>query len=325
VFNDTELANRDERAFRTADRKIDENPLEHFTQIILFGLLLHAKDRVSSEFANRAIVWYSLDMVSRVATTRSLDRAVDILEVLATHGPAALSSVRHLTGLPKSTTNRLLEALVRRNLVRRGLSDGNFRINITMPRPGDATYVSRVAGLIKAAAPHLIHLTHLIGWPADLHIFHEGRMQIIETTHALSPFEAGTPLNYNLELNVFAAASGIAYLSTLPEDEVRLLIRQLESDEHFSLAAYRVSPVRLFKELDRARLEKFGRRLVNQISAGRFSSVAVPIRTRGRGVGAISVWWPRAYRSATEFWKMHGKPIYKAGLLISEASEKPEA
>ena len=259
-------------------------------------------------------------MPNRTATTRSLDRAVDILEVLATRGPSALHDVQRLTGLPKSTSKRLLEALVRRNLVRRGLSDGLYRINVSIPRPGDASHVSRVASLVKAAAPHLVDLTRSIGWPADLHIFHQGRMQIIETTHALSPFESGKPHIYDLELNVFAAASGIAYLSTLPDDQIRTLIRQLKSDDRLSLAAYRISAFRLLKEVDRARRTNFGRRLVSQSGLGKFDAVAVPIRSDAQGVGAISVWWPRAYQSTSEFWKMHGGEITRVARLTSEDS-----
>jgi IclR family mhp operon transcriptional activator len=210
--------------------------------------------------------------------------------------------------------------LARRNLVRRGLSDGRYRINITIPRPGDATFVGRVASLVRAAAPHLVDLTHSIGWPTDLHIFHQGRMQIIETTHALSPFESGKPHIYDLELNVFAAASGIAYLSTLNNDQIRTLIRQFEVDDRLSLAAYRISEFRLFKEVDRARRTNFGRRLVSQSGLGKFDAVAVPIRSGVQGVGAISVWWPRTYRSTSEFWKINGQEISRAARLISEGS-----
>ena len=258
-------------------------------------------------------------------TTRSLDRAIDILEILSTAGPCALHEVQRLSGLPKSTVKRLLEALARRNLVRRGLSDGAYRLNIAIPQPGDATHGSRVAQLIRAASPHIIELTAKIGWPVDLHIFNQGRMQIIETTHALSPFDRGKPDIYDVELNVFAAASGIAFLSTLPDDEISVLIETLAPDPRFSMQSFKVTATRLFREVEEARKTGFARRLIGQTGAGDFNAVATPIGSSGSCAGAISVWWPRTYLSETEFLKDKSATIAATARAIFEALQDKHA
>jgi IclR family mhp operon transcriptional activator len=230
-----------------------------------------------------------------------------------------LKEAHRLSGLPKSTAKRLLDALVRRNLVRRGLSDGYYRLNITMPSPGEYADVSRIANLVRAAAPHMVDLTRSIGWPADLLVFRNGRMQIIETTHTLSPFDPGNQRIYDIELNIFAAAGGIAYLSTLTDEQVRQQIKDLDGDERFSLSRYGIPPSRLFQEIERARGTGFARRLVGQTGALSFNAIAAPIFADEGCIGAISVWWPKTYSTPTAFLKMHSVRIGQASSAVSEA------
>ena len=258
-------------------------------------------------------------MTRQQSLTQSLDRAIDILEVLAREGPCSLHKASQISGLPKSTTRRLLEALSRRNLTRRGLSDGNYRINIALQQYEDASHAGRAARLVRAASGPMVSLTETIGWPVDLHIFNQDRMQIIETTHALSPFEFGKQHIYDLELNVFAAASGIAHLSTLKDKAVEELIDKLSNHPRLSMRSFRISHRRLFEEIQRARTIGFARRLVVQTGALAFNAISTPIQAKGSGIGAIAVWWPKRFCTPESFMGTYGEDILRTAGNISKA------
>lgn len=142
---------------------------------------------------------------------------------------------------------------------------------------GDQTHQVRVARLVHVAAPLLLRVNDSIGWPLDLHVHHQGRMQIIESTCTISPFGFNYPYRPELELNIFAAASGLCYLSMLSDERVAKLIDALRDQELWALARYRISPQRLFDELAAVRQNGYARRLVNQTDQTGFHAIAAPI------------------------------------------------
>jgi len=249
---------------------------------------------------------------------RSLERAIDLLELLSAIGPSALHDLHLQSGLPKSTVKRLLDTLTRRNLIRRGLSDRNYRLNIAISEPGDAAHMTQIARLVKAASPHMARLTQEIKWPVDLHVFKNGRMQIVETTHALSEFESDDKRRiYDLELNVFVAASGIAYLANKSDQFTRDLIETMAPEGRFSLQHYRISLDRLYREIERAQVQGYARRLARQNGKAGFNAIGYFISSSDGGEGAVSVRWPRSYLSTRNFMKRYGEQITNAVGLIA--------
>ena len=249
--------------------------------------------------------------------TRSLERSLDILELLAARGPSALHELQRASGLPKSTLRRLLETLTRRQFVRRGLADGVYRCNITVPNRGNRTHQGMIARLINIATPFLLDANEAIRWPIDLHIQHEGRMQIIESTRAISPLGFNHPYRAEVELNMFASASGLCYLSTLSNQSVLKLADTLRNQELWSPARYRISPRRLLQELGSVRKNGYAQRLANQTDQGNFHAIAVPIFSGTTGIGAVSVWWPRAYLPVTAFAQLHAMRLQELARAIS--------
>lgn len=252
-----------------------------------------------------------------VSKTRSLERAIDILELLTARGPSALHELHRASGLSKTTLRRLLDTLTRRHFVRRGLSDGAYRSNVTTPTRGDQTHQVRVARLVHVAAPLLLRVNGSIGWPLDLHVHHQGRMQIIESTCTISPFGFNYPYRPELELNIFAAASGLCYLSMLSDERVAKLIDALRDQELWALARYRISPQRLFDELAAVRQNGYARRLVNQTDQTGFHAIAAPILSGKRGFGAVSIRWPRSYLSIARFAERHAEELISLAKGIS--------
>lgn len=249
--------------------------------------------------------------------TRSLERALDILELLGARGPSALHELQRVSGLPKSTLRRLLETLTRRQFVRRGLADGIYRTNITAPNRGNQTHQGMITRLVNVATPLLLDVNDAIRWPIDLHIQHEGRMQIIESTRAISPLGFNHPYKPEIELNIFASASGLCYLSTLSNQRVLKVVDTLRNQEAWSLARYRISPKRLLQELESVRNNGYARRLSNQTDQNNFHAIATPIFSHNKGIGAVSVWWPRSYLPVAAFAERHAMRLQELARAIS--------
>ncbi len=111
---------------------------------------------------------------------RSVDRAITVLEILAKDRRCSLHQLHERTRLPKSTLRRLLRTLTKRHLVRVGISDGLLRPNIAFPWSGDRAHAAHIGHVVEIALPHMVELTRRIGWPSDLHVYNNGRMQIVE-------------------------------------------------------------------------------------------------------------------------------------------------
>src|SRR5438132_10490976 len=97
--------------------------------------------------------------------TQAIDRAAELLaRVVESHRPLGVGELAADTGLPKSTTSRLVGALERRGLVQRA---GDRRV---APGPVLLRFAHRdtSAGLVELAAPLLRTLAQLSGETINL-------------------------------------------------------------------------------------------------------------------------------------------------------------
>jgi IclR family mhp operon transcriptional activator len=258
-------------------------------------------------------------MMSEVQQTRAVNRALDLLETLAERGPSRLQELHAATGLPKSTLRRLLNTLVERRFIRRGISDGMYRTNVATPSGADPELTLRMGRLVEIARPHMLALTTHVRWPSDLHIFVGTRMRILESTHGMSPFGGSTGLGPDAELNVFAAASGLVYLAQRDDAFVLDLIKALDDQEFWSLSRFGVTPQRLLQELSEIRRKGFAARRVTQGRLDGREAIAVAISEGRAPVGALSVAWPRQHKSVEEFSELHLGALRSAAGAISLA------
>jgi IclR family mhp operon transcriptional activator len=256
--------------------------------------------------------------MAKLLQTRSLHRGLEILDELA-RGPASLQKLHEDTGLPKSTLRRLLATLVERRYIRRGISDGIYRTNVAIPNSthGEATF--RFGKLVEVARPHMMRLTEVVKWPSDLHVYHSGRMQILESTHGLSPFESAKGGHADSELNMFVAASGLAYLSTLEISEVAEIFDYAQRDYRWSPARFSMTMATLTQELAHVRERGFASRRLSQIKQDHRSAIAVPILQAHRPIGAITLIWRRDYMSVDEFGKTYAKNLIDTSFQIEIA------
>ena len=97
--------------------------------------------------------------------TQAIDRAAELLvSVVESHRPLAIGELSERSGLPKSTTSRLVGALERRGLVQRA---GDRRV---VPGPVLLRFAHRDTGasLVELAAPSLRVLAELSGETINL-------------------------------------------------------------------------------------------------------------------------------------------------------------
>jgi IclR family transcriptional regulator, mhp operon transcriptional activator len=252
--------------------------------------------------------------------TRSLDRAITVLEVLAKDTRCSLQQLHERTALPKSTLRRLLGTLTKRHLVRVGISDGLYRANIAMPWSADRAHTAHVGRLVEIALPHMIELTRRVGWPSDLHVYSAGRMQVVESTYSLSPYRMGKRTEVDVEVNMFAAAAGLAYLSRLDDADVVALARAKSSQPLWSFERVGVSEATLLEELACVRKAgyAFRRPGFNTRAAARpFNGMAAPVADQSGAVGALTLFWPRQYMDTDSFARDHADVLRAAAEAIS--------
>jgi IclR family mhp operon transcriptional activator len=263
----------------------------------------------------------------RALETRSLDRGIQVVEALARHGPCPLFRLHQLTGLPKSTLRRLLATLVQRHFVRTGIEDDRYRVNISLPWASGVALPTVSARLVEAALPHMALLTHKIEWPSDLLAFRRDRMVIVESTRPLSPFSLYQAL-IDFEVNMFATAGGLAYLSTLDDRKVARLMHDLSGDERWGATRFGLTEQALAAELAQIRRQGYATRRSGYtgetISDDQLHAIAVPVREEGTAIGALTICWLRTYMPPERFARRHLDRLQATAQAITQDLRQPK-
>ncbi|QDL93999.1 helix-turn-helix domain-containing protein (plasmid) [Paroceanicella profunda] len=239
---------------------------------------------------------------------RSLDRGITLMEILARGGSCSLAELHAASGLPKSTIRRLLGTLIARRIVRRSLSDGRYRINITLPMSTGAPIPPGLAGLVDLSLPLALALTRRVRWPSDIHVVDGTRMQIVESTRPASPFHI-YPGRVNRWLNIFGTASGTACLAAMSPEAVMEVHRLTEGDETWGLARFGLCVEAYLDILAATRARGYAIRLSAYLGETVFddglAAIAVPLLERGRPLGALTLIWPRPHLDHARFASEH--------------------
>ncbi|WP_157982164.1 helix-turn-helix domain-containing protein [Oceanicella sp. SM1341] len=243
---------------------------------------------------------------------RSLDRGITLMEILARSGSSSLAELHAASGLPKSSIRRLLGTLIARRIVRRSLSDGRYRINITLPMSTGAPIPHGLAWLVDLSLPLALALTHRVRWPSDIHVMDGRRMQIVESTRPASPFHI-YPGRVNRWLNIFGTASGTACLSAMRREAVMEVHRLTEGDETWGLARFGLGIEAYLDILEATRRRGYAIRLSAYLGETVFddglAAIALPLIERGRPLGALTLLWPRVHLTHEAFAAEHLGPL----------------
>src|SRR5712691_6525081 len=168
----------------------------------------------------------------RPATIRSLERGLQVLNVLQSNPISSLHDIHLATSISKPSLLRILNTLERAGLVSRRLADGHYRISAFTRMAGKRDRHDRVA---EAAAPVLDRLCQKILWPSDLMVPAGDHMERRETSRSHTPFFV--PLNDMKRVGVEVRASwllsgvGRAYLAFCPMEERDEIVQRLRRSD----------------------------------------------------------------------------------------------
>jgi IclR family mhp operon transcriptional activator len=156
---------------------------------------------------------------------RSLSRGIAVLQAINRGGSATLTDITKACSLPFPTVSRLVQSLLHEGLIEREPNRRRYRPTALVQTlahgfQGDAR-------LVKAARPHIVELTRMVGWPITLstHVGHS--MVIRDSTHALSA------LTFNEYFPGYASplletASGLIYIASLDEAKRSALVASMK-------------------------------------------------------------------------------------------------
>ncbi len=218
---------------------------------------------------------------------RSLSRGIAVLQAINRSGSATLTDIAKACNLPFPTVSRLVQSLQHEGLIEREPNRRRYRPTALVQTlahgfQGDAR-------LVKAARPHIVELTRMVGWPITLstHVGHS--MVIRDSTHALSA------LTFNEYFPGYASplletAAGLIYIASIDEAEREALVASMkvlenpEWDHAIGLAEDQGFLAQL-------RDQGYATRSFNRFTRnpGKTSSLAAAVFEGERPVGTISL------------------------------------
>jgi IclR family acetate operon transcriptional repressor len=213
---------------------------------------------------------------------QSVDRALDLLEALASSGhPLGVSDLAGLTGLPEGTAHRLLRALLQRGYVRQ-TPDRKYGLGSSVLRLRDAGHRT----LATAAGPALTRLMEISGETANLAVL-EGDLAVyvaqVPSGRALRMFaEVGR------QVHIHCTAVGKVLVADLSTAHVRAMLQRAGMPAR--TPATITDPEELLATLERVRRQGFAVDDGEEETGVR--CLAVPVHDGAQVVAAVSVSGP---------------------------------
>lgn len=155
----------------------------------------------------------------RPSDGQSISRAVQVLRVLADQSGASLGQIAKASGLPRSTVQRLVNALNAEGLVTKTFGHQGVYLGMELARLGARVNIDARALLL----PLMEQLHARIGDNLDLTTIRDGRVIVIEQ---LASHEAIRVVSYvGMQHPIHCTANGKAHLSMLPRDQALALLK----------------------------------------------------------------------------------------------------
>ncbi len=226
-------------------------------------------------------------------SVQSVDRALQVLEILARDGEAGLSQVARELGVHRSTVSRLVGALAEHGLVERTPGNGPIKLGVGLLRLAGAT-ASRL-DLTTQAQPVCDGLAAELGETTNVAILNGG--VAINVCQAQGTSAVATQNWVGQRTVLHATSSGKVLLAHLDDDDRDALLRgPLERfTEHTLTTAAALRP-------ELARVRESGHAVACEEFEEGLNAVAAPIRAHdGSVIAAISAAGPGYRLSADRF------------------------
>jgi DNA-binding IclR family transcriptional regulator len=241
---------------------------------------------------------------------QSVDRAISVLELLASRGSAGVSELAAQIGVHKSTAFRLLSALEERNLVEQASDRGKYQLGFGILRLANA--IPSRLDLVRQARPVLDQLVTQFGETVNVAVVRSH--YAVNVDQVISPAAVASHNWVGHLTPLHATSSGKVLLAHLDEAARRRLL------DAAGLTRYTERTITSRKTLEAhlaTVVEDGYATTVEEYETG-LNAVAAPIRDHsGHVVGAVSVSGP-AYRLDTERIKAIADDLCQGAERISE-------
>lgn len=258
-----------------------------------------------------------------VKTIRSLQRGLEVLQLVQAYSGVSLRDIHRETGLPKATLLRVLLTLQQAGLVWQRVADSAYLASYSLKE--NARHLDNAAHLVEVASPVLVELTRKVDWPSILAVPRLDYMEVIETNSPRSYFHH-IPLGpVGFQINMLMSATGRAYLAFCSDGErVAILARLRASARQGNAVAGNRAWIE--KVLNRTREQGFGLR--DERFGGNFdkprkvyddnrNSIAVPIVVGERIPGVINLTWIRHVATEQQIIAKHLSALKAAASNIA--------
>lgn len=159
-------------------------------------------------------------MRERTNGIQSVDRALQILDLLAVRGRAGVSEVAEELGIHKSTAFRLLSALETRGMVQQSVARGKYQVGVGVLRLASA--VSRRLSITQVARPTLERLADELAETVNLAV--RRSRYAVNLDQAMGPSALASHDWIGNLTPLHATASGKALIGALTVEERDLLL-----------------------------------------------------------------------------------------------------
>lgn len=225
----------------------------------------------------------------RSAMVQSVDRALLLMELLATHGQAGVTELAAELGVHKSTVSRLISVLEARGFVEQVSERGKYRLGFAIPRLARSTTAQ--LDLVKQSQPACDALALESGETTNVAIL-DGA-EIVNVVEAVGPAGIALRTWIGQRCPAYATSSGKVLLAAL--DGAELAARLPARLESFTEATV---PTRAALEAELRTVRERGWASVREELEVGLNAVAAPVYDHdGEVVAALSVSGP-SYRLA---------------------------
>jgi DNA-binding IclR family transcriptional regulator len=240
---------------------------------------------------------------------QSVDRALQILDILAREGDAGVSEIAEEMGVHKSTVSRLVGSLVGRELVRQNSERGKYQLGFGILRlassiPGRLSVVREARDVLESLAARYKETVNLAVLRSNY---------AVNVDQAMGPSTLATYDWVGSLTPLHATSSGKVLLAALPADERDTVLKTV------GLPARTPRTVTNRAQLEKQLLEisRLGYAVVHEEFEIGLSAVAVPIFNHlGHVIAAVSISGP-AFRFTPEEDPGLIEGLRAAGLSIS--------
>jgi len=259
-------------------------------------------------------------VAARRDSVQSVERALDLLEVLAADGELGVTDLAAATGLVPSTVHRLLATLGKRAWVTQSADSSRYRLGYKV-----VELASRVGHnglrLRDIAHPHLERVQQATGETVNLVVLDGERVVYLDQVEGTRSVRMFTTLG--AAALAHSTAAGKAIMAYGPEDAVETLYDGRESLER--LTARTLTTVAELKK-DFKRIRDRGYATDNEEHEEGVGCVAVPVFDGdGKPRGAISVSAPAARILHSDTGELASGLLEHAAEISAALGHEPEA